>query len=105
LDLSRFQVRQVLVPGAEGWVFSREVRVQRIVVDAAPTELASFAFGPGAPLHVTTSTGWEIGVKNLLSIPSGATGTNIGAVILGFDGPNSILILPAGPGAIAASIF
>jgi pimeloyl-ACP methyl ester carboxylesterase len=104
-DLSRFRVQQVLVQGAEGWIFSHETRVKRIVIDAARTELAHFAFGPGAPLHVSTSTDWEIVVKNLLTVPSGATGVNIGAVIVGVDGPNSILIRPAGPGAIVASIF
>jgi pimeloyl-ACP methyl ester carboxylesterase len=103
-DLSRFRCVQSLTPGSEGWVFSSEVRVTRIVIDASKSGLPSFNFGAGAPLHVTTSTNWDIVVKNLPHVPAGATGANVGTVTVGFDGANSIRIQPAGAGAIAASI-
>lgn len=103
-DMTRFRCSIVTTPGSEGWVFTSEVRVNRITIDASKTKLSGFNFGGGTPLHVTTSTNWDIVVKNLPHVPVGATGANVGTVTVGFDGANSIRIQPAGAGAIVASI-
>lgn len=103
-DLTRFRCALALTPGAEGWTLTSEKRINRLTIDASKTNLSAFNFGVGSPLHLTTSTNYDVVIKNLHHVPVGAAGANVGVVTVGFDGPNSIRIQPAGAGAVVASI-
>jgi len=103
-DLSRVRCTLVTTPGSEGWLLSNEVRLTRVTIDVSQTLLAGFDFGGGTPLHVTTGTSYEIVLKNLPYVPTGAFGTNVGTVTIGVDGANSIEIEPAGAGGVFALI-
>jgi len=108
LDLSRVRCALVKTPGSEGWAFTREVRITRLDINVAKTELSTFAYGPGTPLHVTTTTNYSVVLRNLPSVPNGATGTNVGTVTIPApeypSDPNSIKIQPTGAGAMSISI-
>jgi acetyl esterase/lipase len=111
-DTCRYDFAQSLTPEGSGYVLTAVERLARIELDVAhDAALAGFDFHAGSPFTLSSSAGTVLRVKHLHHAPSFVSGSGIlpgGEGVgwfLGVDGPESVEVLPAGPGPMEVSFF